>query len=95
MTLKEMFAKVDTYNEVAAIVNGQKMEIAITFGLYENESFKDYKSWKKYAKENYAEDLMNAIISCKDFEFGKTYGMTYRCYGIETKAQFEFNLYRA
>lgn len=92
MTIKEMFKKIETYNEVAEMVKGEKLTIHITLDI-SGEYFEDYKSFKKYAKENYAESLIIALTEYKDFTFGETHEIAFNCYGWDMIENVEINAF--
>ena len=73
MTLKEMFKKVDTYNEVVEFLTGPKVKILFQYGdrWSDAHSFEDYKSLTKYIKREYIEELAELMLKADAWEFGK------------------------
>ena len=94
MTIKEMFKKIETYNEVAEMVKTDKLIICIRIG-FEGVCFENYKSFKKYAKENFVDELITVLTEKNDFTFDETYEVTFSCYGIEMTENVEINTYTA
>ena len=75
MTLKELFKKVETYNEVAELMSERKAAIHFTtcdpkctlvrFG----DTFKGFADLRKYVRENYTKEFADMILKSTDFEF--------------------------
>lgn len=68
MTIKEMCKKVETYNEVANIAGVDKIELRFSKGYGMSEPVKDYKSFKKYIKDEYIDCFADAILNCSEWE---------------------------
>ncbi len=69
MTVKELIKKMDSYNEIARLVDAPEMEIRFKDGIF-SSTVKDSKSFAKFVRETYikcvADDILNG-----DYEFGK------------------------
>ena len=74
------------------MVGTEKLRIYISIG-FGGEHFKDFKSFKKYARENFVDDLTKSILERSDFIFGETYYLTFDCYGSEMTEKVEINAY--
>lgn len=68
MTIKEMFKKVEAYNEIAKIVGAHEMMIVFEDDIYTHEKFATYKEFVKFAKETYIAPVYNAIL-LGEYEF--------------------------
>ena len=68
MTIKEMFKKVEAYNEIAKIVGAHEMMIVFEDDIYTHERFETYKEFVKFAKETYIAPAYNAIL-LGEYEF--------------------------
>lgn len=76
MTLREIFKKVQTYNEVAELMYSQPA--AVHFydrGCFSGEKFSDYKSLSKYIRKTYFKEPADIILNCADYTIdeGKTF----------------------
>ena len=74
MTMKELFKKVETYNEIAEMMGTDKAKLVLTdiddkFGYAKVEgSFKTYKEFTKFVKDEYFKDVAENLIKSKDWE---------------------------
>lgn len=71
MTMKEMFKKVETYNEIAELMGTEKAKIL----LVEKDiitkcagTFKTYKEFTQFIKDEYFPDIVENLIKSKDWE---------------------------
>lgn len=74
MTLREMFKKVEAYNEIAALMRTQEAKIDLVEcdgGCYFGETFSDYKSLSRYVKKEFIEELADLVLKCGEFDFDK------------------------
>ncbi len=74
MTMKEMFKKIEVYNEIAEMIGTTKAKIALTstkngFTNCE-ETFKTYKEFTKFVKDEYFPDVAENLIKSKEWEMG-------------------------
>jgi len=71
MTIKEMFKKVETYNEVAELMRETKAKIYFASGNYHysGESFTDYNSFRKWIKKEYIKEVAEIILKDDSWEF--------------------------
>ena len=71
MTLKKLFDKVDTYNEVAELMNARKARIYFSDSYFSGKHFDNYSSLRKYIKAEYIEELAGLILKADTWEFDK------------------------
>ena len=70
MRMKDLFDKVDTYNEIAGLLQtGYDVKICFTFTDFDSETFSNYKEFKSYLKTEVVDDLANFILTSNAFEF--------------------------
>lgn len=69
MTLKEIFKKVETYNEIAELMLSQKARVHFwDCGCFSGDCFTDYKSLAKYIRREYFKPVADEILSAADYE---------------------------
>lgn len=77
MTINEMFKKVEAYNEVAELIGSHKAVLVM-----EDDSFRadvqNMKAFRKFVKDEYIEEMAEAILNSKNYEFNKTLFVTCR-----------------
>lgn len=74
MTIKEMFQKVEGFNEVSRHLNGEKAVLKFDDGTPgSDEEVTDYKAFVKYIKSEYIPEVAEPILSYKCYEFEKPY----------------------
>ena len=73
MTMKELFKKVEGYNEIAQIIGTYKAEIelfekdnGITLG---HEHFDSYEMFRKYIKAEYVKEVADKLIKADCWMF--------------------------
>lgn len=71
MTLKKLFDKVDTYNEVAELMMARKARIYFSDSYFSGEHFSDFSSLRKFIRAEYVGELANMILKSDTWEFGK------------------------
>lgn len=77
MTLKEMFKKINTYNEIAEAIGTRKQIIEISERPRDINvtmfSFKgtDFKAFKKALTDEYIEESVNLILNYDGYEFDR------------------------
>jgi len=71
MTMKELFKKVETYNEIADMMGTNKAKLV----LVEKDiistcagTFKTYKEFTKFVKDEYFPDVAENLIKSKEWE---------------------------
>ena len=70
MKMKEMFKKVEGYNEISELVNGDKIHVwfaensVISFG----KSFTEYNEFRKYIRREYFKDVADFILGSDEWE---------------------------
>ena len=83
MTLKEMFKKVEAYNEIATMMGSRKAKISfymkasgcnIRFG----ESFDSFDSLRKYARSEYLKELADAVLKFDSWEMDTEVEISYK-----------------
>ena len=74
MTMKEMFKKVEAYNEIAELMGTDKAKIVlidieeIPYFTRVEGSFKTYKEFTKFVKDVYQKEVAENLIKSKDWE---------------------------
>lgn len=68
MTLKEMFKKVETYNEVAEVMHTDKAVIYFSDSYYSGKDFETYDSFRKYIRKEYISEVVNLILKESNWE---------------------------
>jgi len=67
MKMKDMFKKIETYNEIAEIMLTQKAKIM--FGeKWCYETFNSYNEFKKYVRNEYIKEVADMILNSEDWE---------------------------
>lgn len=70
MTLKNMFEKVEAYNEVAEMMGSRKAKISLyDCGIYQGTSFETYKDLCKYVKKEYLKEVSDGILKSDSWKF--------------------------
>jgi hypothetical protein len=76
MTLKQIFQKVEAYNEIAGLMQTNKARIY--FVEYAGSStcswgdyFTNYSDLRKYIRKTYIKPVADAIIACDEWDFDK------------------------
>lgn len=81
MTMKELFKKVETYNEIAELMKTDKAQLVLTNidnGFISVEGhFKSYKDFTKYVKGELFPDVAENLIKSKDWEIDGTITFTW------------------
>lgn len=75
MTAKELFKKVETYNEVAEIMQVQKARIYFTYGFCSGEHFRTFADFRKYVRAEFFKDVADMILKCDEWEDQKNVEM--------------------
>ena len=71
MTMKELFKKVETYNEVAELMMTEKAEICFTYAFLSYEKFTNYNDFRKFIRKELIKDVADKILKADAFEFDK------------------------
>ncbi len=69
MTIKEMFKKIETYNEIAEMVKTEKLRIYVNIGHFHSIGFSDFNSFKKYIRNEYIREVEEAILKYDGYAF--------------------------
>lgn len=73
MTIKEAFKKLETYNELATLMNESKKAIwfadVLAQGLYNGETFTDWADFRKYVRREYIKDVADKILESDSWTF--------------------------
>lgn len=69
MTIKEMFKKVEAYNEVAELIGSNKAVLEITLDVHFSEKFSTYKEFKAYIKREWIDELAKAVEGYDKYEY--------------------------
>lgn len=77
MTINEMLKKVEAHNEVAELVGNHKAVLVM-----EDDSFRaevqNMKAFRKLVKDEYIEEMAEAILNSKNYKFNETLFVTCR-----------------
>ena len=86
MTLKEMFKKIEGYNQIAEIMGTDKIYLGFNINA-SDERFTNLKDLKKWVNEEFIEELASVVLNFDQYEFDTDRAMefTYR-WPIGTKA---------
>lgn len=78
MKIKEMFEKLENYNELARICKDSEKRICFYFddGIGFGYGFDSFKEFKKYCKEELIDEFVNAIMKA-EYEFNVTKEIIY------------------
>lgn len=68
MTMKEMFKKVETYNEIADMMCSRKANICFSDNTFTAECFEDYNSFRKFIKREYTAEVADKILKANSWE---------------------------
>lgn len=72
MKIKEMFKKVEGYNELAEVMNAEKAHIwfadKLCCSLTDGDSFTDYSEFRKYVRREYVKDVADFILNSDEWE---------------------------
>ena len=81
MTVKELFAKVAAYNELAELMHATKAKINFYDGMcHYGETFESFKDFRKWLKKNYIDEVADQILKLTDVEFDKEFEIEYTLY---------------
>ena len=74
MTIKKAFEKLATYNELAELMNGDKMHVyfaEVTSGIGFGGSFKNFADFRKYIRNEYFKEIADRILDDDGWELNK------------------------
>ena len=74
MKIKEAFKKLDTYNELAEMMNGDKMHVYFaetTSGIGFGESFNSFADFRKYIRNEYCKEIADRILNDEGWELNE------------------------
>lgn len=77
MTIKEMFKKVEAYNEVAEIMGHSVAKIYFEYDIHWGEKLDNYSNFSKYIRREFIKELGDVILRADDFEMDKEITKTY------------------
>ena len=67
MKIRDIFKKVETYNEVAEIMQTTKAEVS--FGeFYHSERFDNYEDFRKYVRREYITEFADKVLKFEEWE---------------------------
>lgn len=70
MTIKELFKKIENYNEVAKMVGTKGLYLHVTIG-YTNDRFDTFKVFRKRLRDTYIDEVAEAILKNDSFALGE------------------------
>lgn len=84
MTMRELFKKVETYNEVAEMIDipyQAKLIFSIDDGrehsIVDRKSYSTYKEFRRYFKQEIIDEITNFVLNSNDFDLGKATELRY------------------
>lgn len=83
MTLKELFKKVEAYNEIADLMNSRKAKINFYVreqGICFGEVFDSYESLRRHVRKEYIKELADVVLKSSEYEMDKEIEVTYTDY---------------
>lgn len=92
MTIKEMFKKVETYNEIAELLGNRSAKVYF-YTFPHGESFSTYKDLSKYIRSEYLKEMADEILKYNGFKAGET--VTIKCitrFGDELELEIEVDI---
>lgn len=72
MTIKELFDKVDVYNEVAQKTYTREIEVKVNFDGLWSETFGTFDEFTRYLRKNVKQELAEQVLTCKHFDINST-----------------------
>ena len=78
MTINEMLKKVEAYNEVAELVGSHKAVLVMEDESFraELQSLKSFRKFERLVRDEYIEEMAEAILNSKNYEFNETLFVT-------------------
>lgn len=82
MTMRELFKKVEAYNEMAVLMNADKA--AISFAQIDNgisfgsERYNNFADFRKLVKRDYMPEVAQKILTAKDCAFDSEFKFDWR-----------------
>ena len=84
MTMRELFKKVETYNEVAEIIDipyQAKLIFSIDDGrgssIFDCKSYSTYKEFRRYFKQEIIDEITDFVLNSNEFDLGKATELRY------------------
>lgn len=78
MRMKDLFAKVDTYNEIADLLNvDYQAKICFVFGDFVCPTFDNFKDFKNYFRQEIIDEIADFVLKSDEFEFNTTLEYTW------------------
>ena len=74
MKIREIFNKIENYNEIANYISYSSDKVAIEFsdGRYSSSQFSNFKEFRKFVKDEYINEVANFILNYDGWEVGQT-----------------------
>ena len=72
MKIKDIFKKVETYNEVASMIGSDTIAINVAVGFGFGYRFPDYRTFKVYVNGEFIPEMAKAILEYDGFSIGET-----------------------
>lgn len=82
MTMRELFKKVEAYNEMAVLMNADKA--AINFASIDNgiclggDTYNNFADFRKWVKRDYLPEVAQKILTAKDCAFDSEFEFDWR-----------------
>lgn len=78
MTMKELFKKVETYNEVADLMNTRKAKIKFyDYDIHSGESFETYDEFRSWVREQFIKEEAEVILKSNSWQFDEELTIEY------------------
>jgi len=91
MTMKEMFKKVETYNEIAELMGTDKAKISFyDLPCFGGIHFSNYKEFSKYIRQEYIKEIADAILKHDGWEIDKEIEISYHASSISNSIDMFF-----
>lgn len=93
MTLKEMFKKVEAYNEIAEMMNTRKAKINFyDVEIYQGNSFETYDDLRKHIRNEYIKEVAEKVLKSDGWEFDKELTIEWTDYFGSNTSKFSADL---
>lgn len=72
MKMKDLFKKIEVYNEVANMIGSASVNLHVAVGFGFGYKYPDYRTFKLYINGEYIPEMAKAILNYDGYEIGKT-----------------------
>ena len=71
MTLKELFEKVENYNDIAELMHTQKASIRLDERSFQGDRFLRFENFCRCIRHEYVKEVADKILKYDNWEIGK------------------------